>query len=228
MRRELFAEKLVKRPELIRVRLVGDLSGSMDQEKRHVLKQTFVLLMSSLREFNTYLNLTRQQTKSKLEVDTEAWVFGSDTQRIKELRGRGSARLANERATSMQILDKLDYDLGWTYDEKPLEAIEKTLTQPDRHAIQKQKTLEIIFEITDGGSSAPKKTRSVVDRLTGLGVVVRAFQIGQVDQSERQVFDEVWNQDRAAGLGEHVGSDVGRLLPAVTSALNRYLRGVRL
>jgi len=90
------------------------------------------------------------------------------------------------------------------------------------------KTLDIVFEITDGGADEPALSRAELDALLEAGVVVRAFQIGETSPDERRRFNEVWNDGRKEPLGRIVGKDVAALVPAVAAALKEQLRGVRL
>lgn len=226
MKRVVSKEVLIRKPELIRVRLVGDMSGSMDEAKKHVLQQSFVLLLSSLREFNTYLNLTRPQTKAKLEVDTEAWIFGDDAQKVKRLRGESG--MDDEQAEIVRIFEKLQNTLGSTYDNRALGAINNSLSPEDREKIAQEKIMEIVFEITDGGSSSPRDARAAVDTLVNSGVIARAFQIGAVSAEEKRIFNEVWNRGREDKLGEIVGEKIGNLLPIVAELLKQYLKNVKL
>lgn len=226
MKRTVSREVLVQRPELIRVRLVGDMSGSMDEKKKHILQQCFVLLLSSLREFNTYLNLTRSQTKSKLEVDTEAWIFGNEAQKVKKLRSETG--LADEQVEIVKIFEKLKNTIGLTYDNKALEEIQKAISPEDLEKISQKKILEIVLEITDGGSSSESESRRLADELENAGVVLRAFQIGKTSESEKNTFNAVWNDGKAENMGEIVGEEIGNLLPAVALALKKHLSGVQL
>jgi len=219
-------EVLIKKPELIRVRLVGDMSGSMDSAKRHVLQQVFVLILSSLEEFNTYLNLTRSQTKTKLEVDTEAWIFGSEAKKIKRLRSESGYN--DEQVETRKTLKKLQNTIGSTCDGKALEGILNSLTPEDREKIRKEKIMEIVFEVTDGGSSEEEKTINVLDRLIENGVIARGFQIGAVNEEEKETFNDVWNKNREEKMGEVVGEKIENLLPAITEMLKKYLGNVRL
>ena len=219
-------EVLIRKPELIRVRLVGDMSVSMDSAKRHTLQQCFVLLLSSLREFNTYLNLTRSQTKTKLEVDTEAWIFGDYAKKVKRLRSESD--YDDEQVERIKIFEKLQDAIGYTYDNKALEAIFNSLTSEDKEKIGQEKIMEMVFEITDGGSSAPDAARNAVDKLIENGVIIRAFQTGRVDASEKKIFNNVWNKNREEKLGEIVGEKIENLLPAITELLKKYLSNVRL
>lgn len=220
-------EVLVKMPDLIRIRLIGDLSGSMDSEKRHVLKQCFLLILASVREFNTYLNQTRSQSKSNLEVDTEAWAFGNAAEKIKPFRRETGSSL-NEQRDILNIFSKLDNDLGSTYDNWALEAIQRSITPEDKERIAKKKLMEIVFEITDGGSSNAPASHQALSKLLETGAIARAFQIGNVSPQETMVFNEVWNRNSDERLGEIVGPEIKNLIPAITAVLKEYLGDVQL
>lgn len=226
MKKTVSKELLIERPELIRLRLVGDMSGSMDEAKRHVLQQCFVLLLSSLREFETYLNLTRSQTKTKLEVDTEGWIFGDGAKKIKKLRSESGVE--DEQVEIVKIFEHLENTLGNTYDNTALEKILKEITPEERDKIAQEKTLEIVIEVTDGGSSDAAAASRAVDALDAISVIVRALQIGETSNEEKAVFNSVWNATREEKLGEIVGKDIQNLLPAVAELLKKYLGNVRL
>jgi hypothetical protein len=226
MKRIVSRERLLQMPERINVRLVGDMSGSMDAKKRHILQQCVVLILSSLREFNTRLNLIRSQTKSKLEADTEAWIFGNKAERIKKLRSESGP--GDEQAAIVRIFEKLNSTIGSTYDNEALEEIQKSFSTDDLRKILRKKTMEIVFEVTDGGSSDPDATKKAIKQLVDSEVIVRAFQIGEVSDDDRQTFKEVWNDGREEKLGEVIGAEIANLIPAITDALKKYLSGVRL
>ncbi len=241
MERMVDKENLVQKPELIRVRIVGDLSGSMfeipdswspynrgvssESPKLRILRQAIVLILSSLNEFNTYLNMNRQSTRSKLQVDTEVWVFGSTSQKIKDLRSQAGVR--GEQVQIVETLPYLRQNLGGTYDSAVFEEIEKSLTSADREKIKNGKIMEIVIEITDGAPSAPNATTKRINELGDIGVIVRGFQIGDVDVYGRDMFETTWNSGEKK-RGEVVGADIGALIPAITKALKEYLKNVRL
>lgn len=226
MKKRVISEQLVPQPELFRVRLVGDASGSMSYERRKVLKQVYVLLSSSLREFNTYLNLTRSQTKSKLRVDTQIWAFGSQVKLLKNFRE--GEDFDDEQADAIKAFDALNLDLGGTSDELAYQSINQDLTPEDREKIERKKVMEMLFFITDGGSNNPKDARKGLDEILDTGIIARGFQIGQVSTEEKRIFEEVWNGGREEKIGEVVGSDLGNLLPAVTELLKKYIGSVKL
>lgn len=227
MKKDVLKERLVQKPEMIRVRISGDLSGSMDQEKKHILEQCLVLLLSSLKEFQDSLDRTRSLTKSKLQVDTEAWVFGDEenARRIKKIKGEGAEE---EQVEIVKTFTNLEQTLGSTDDNRPLEEIYKSITPEEKEKISEQKILEIVFEITDGGSTSAEKTIKAVNDLLEVGVVARAFQIGKVEPKDEEIFNGIWNDGREEKLGEKVGENIANLLPAITDALKKYLSNVRL
>ncbi len=229
MKRMVEKESLVKRPELIRVRLVGDLSGSMDSSKLKVLKECFVLILSSLQEFNIYLNLEKARTGSKLRVDSEARVFASPWhEKVIKPFGEGK-HYGSERASIVKVFEGLQVkEDGSTFDHVPLEKIFASLGNEEMRRISQKKIMEIVIEVTDGGSSDASATRAAVDELLKVGVIVRALQIGMVGKGEKKLFDKVWNDDRDEALGEVVGEKIEKLLPAVTALLKKYLSTVRL
>lgn len=219
-------EELIQRPELIRVRLVGDGSGSMDNEKRRVLEQCYVLLTSSLDQFNRYLNLTRKKTKSKLRVETEGWVFGNRAEKIQG--GTGNLRGKDDRADAIKAFTKLGGDHGATYDHLAFEEIEKSLTDEDKEALKKEKLLDIVIEITDGGSSSEQATKESVERLGDAGLVVRAFQIGTPSHTDAKIFERIWMEDKKKPTGIFIGTKLEVLVPALAELLKSYLGRVQL
>lgn len=227
MKRMMPGEKTIEQPDLIRVRLLGDVSASMlSDNKMQTLRRCYVLLLSSLNEFNTYLELTRSVTGSTLKVDTEARSFGIQTRVIKPLESTG--RELDKRATAVRSFDALlkARGEGSTRDHLAFEAILSSLTPEDKKSIADKKVLELIIEITDGGSDSEHSTRRAIDELRDTGAVIRGFQIGRPDQDERRKFEYVWNQGRNQREGEFIGSDLGNMVPALANLLREYLGNV--
>lgn len=228
MKRQLTKETLVKKPELIRVRLIADMSTSMDTAKLRVLRQCVTLLLSSLREFQTQLNFSRSQTKSNLRVDTQVWRFGDDAREVKRFRSDLGEDDEADHAEMIRALGQLAQTSGSTHDEKALKRIATALSSDDIERIKAGKTMEIVLEITDGGSSAKVAAKNAVGALLNAHIIVRAFQIGKTSTDEQQIFNEVWNDRRSEPHGEIIGEEIANLAPALASALKKYLKGVRL
>ena len=222
MRRMGSETREVKKPERIRVRILADNSYSMEGEKIEVQDRAIALLLSSLDEFNTYLNRTRAQTGSNLRVETEVWAFGSSVKQVKQ------AEVTNERAAMMRTIGKITGSDGGTDDAAALDRIRKSLSPEDRIALESGAMMDIVFVVTDGGSGDAASARKNVDALVTTGAIPRAFQIGDVDEYEKASFREVWNDRRNAPFGVLVGTEIGNLVPAVAAALKEHLADVSL
>ncbi len=221
-KREEHVEVVTNTPELIRVRLLGDMSGSMRDdygEKLRTLRQVTALILSSIDEFNTYLNSTRSETKSKLRAETEVRIFGNAEKKIKSFDD-------DENVETVSVFSHLNDTIGSTYDNKALEAVIESITPDETELMQRGKILDIVFEITDGGSNAPESARAAIHSLGDKGAVVRAFQIGQTSQEEKKLFNIVWNKD-GEKYGEIV-ADISKLVPAITQALKKYLGSIEI
>lgn len=226
MRRMTTLEAMIQQPEVIRLRILADVSGSMnDDVKLPVLRQTVALLLSSLHEFQTHLNRSRSVTKTKMHVETEVWTFGHRAMLVKP---RSGAPGEGERAAMIRTVMGLDADEADTRDYLGLEKIRRSLAQSEKQSIADKKTLDIVFLITDGGSGDPQIARQELDQLLEQGVVVRGFQIGDVMSMEKESFTNVWNRGRQQPLGEIVGGKVATLVPAVARTLAAYMENVKL
>jgi hypothetical protein len=219
-------EAIVQKPEVIRIRLVVDKSGSMDDGiKQKVLAQTLVLILRSLQQFNEMLNLTRGSTGSKLKVETQVLGFSSRLSIIKKLESE-----VTEDDPTIEILNTLKMsgaENGYTYDNLALNHVINSQDELSKQRIKQGKVLDVLFEITDGGSSNEDSSKEAVNKLDEAGVYANAFQIGKVDESEKRAFNNVWNTE-GNKKGLVVGGNIEKLLPAITEALKKYLSGVRI
>ena len=142
-------EVVTQKPELIRVRVAGDMSGSMNAEKLRILQQAMTADLCSLDEFQTYLNSTRADTKSKLEVETEGWVFNNSAEKIKSFDDKENLKWC----LSLIIFESHKEAPRMTIPFFPISS--DSLSQEDEEKIKSGKIMDIVFEITDGGSSDP-------------------------------------------------------------------------
>ena len=126
------------------------------------------------------------------------------------------------------MFEKLNSDLGTTADFLALQSIFAGMDLEEKQKIQDNKVLDMVFEVTDGGSDDIAKAKTAVDNLLGVGMVARAFQIGAVTEAEKKKFKHVWNDGRGEPLGEEIGENIANLLPAVVKLLKHYLGSVRL
>jgi hypothetical protein len=227
MLKTITKENLVEKPELIRIHLLGDISGSMMGEKKNMLDQAATLILRSFQEFNEYLEITREETKSKLKADSEIILFNDEVRRIKQFDsndGVVSSRISTIKGLTNLISNGVS---NGTDGYAALETVLNSLSPDDIEKIKSEKTMDMIFFITDGGMEA-EDTRGLVDLLLDKGIICRAFQIGTCHEYETESFNAVWNTDREKKLGEIVGSDVANLIPLIKNSLQEYLTNVRL
>jgi len=88
--------------------------------------------------------------------------------------------------------------------------------------------MDIVIEVTDGGSSDIRNAQKAVDALLEAHVITRSLQIGEVSAKETNDFNAVWNDHRPEPLGIPIGKDIVNLLPAVVQLLKNFLQHVRL
>lgn len=228
MKRMTSKENEVKRPDLIRVRLLVDISQSMQSGgKTETLQKSAVLLLSSLDKFGAMLDFNRSNMKSKLQVDTQVIGYGVNARILKNFRSHSSELIDQGRI--IQIADRLSKpnDMS-TNDAAALRLVSNSLDGYELNQIKNDKTMEIVFEITDGGSDNTSATRRELDQLLDKKVIARAFQIGKVSSYDVEKFDTVWNDDRENPLGFVVGNDLAMLPELMTKALKEYLGNVEI
>jgi hypothetical protein len=226
------------RPELIRVRLLCDQSGSMfsdaeGDETRHTAKMnalvhSVVLVLESLSLFQAKLNATRARTGSKLHVDTEVIRFGSHARHLKPLRTvSGKEEDLADAIRAVTAIDGASRGDGNTLDHQAMELVLGELDEKQRAKMRARKTVDLVIEITDGGSGDRESARTNLDELLEAGAVVRAVQAGTVHPGETAAFNHVWNDGRPAPLGEAIGGNVEKLADVLERLLAEHLGTVR-
>lgn len=226
--------RIVDQPESIEITLLVDCSGSMDDSKVRAARRAAALLMYSIKDFNGELEARRRETRSKLKVDTEVIAFGSDYEETKSF-DRTNDRDTND-AEIIKTISTIDGNRGSTDNESPLDSILSKLTTEMKSRIKKKKLKKIVFEITDGtpddyrrvNNASSCKTAERLSQLAGEGVIVIGFQIGNVDDREREAFEWIWN-----GQGENpnkkgifIGSDISKLPDSLMSSLSDQLNDI--
>jgi len=220
-------ESVVEKPEVIRVRLVVDRSGSMyDDEKQEVLSQALVLVLRSLQQFNEILDLTRGTTGSKLKAETQVLGFSDRLSIIKELENEGY--LSDPTIDILNALRSSGAENGRTYDHLALDYVLQNQDELNQQRIAQGKVLDILFEITDGGSSDAGATRDSLKNVGEVGVHANAFQIGRVGRDETRAFNYAWNSEEQDKRGLVVGENIEAIVPVLAEALKRYLGGVKI
>jgi len=224
--KNIVKERSVNKPELIRVRLIVDKSGSMDEEvKQKVLQQVLVLVLRSIQQFNEMLDLTRSSTGSKLRAETQVLGFSDTLTELKKLE----SELDEDKEPTLEVLNVLQQsgaENGGTYDDLALDHVLNNQDDSNKQKIDNGKILDILFEITDGGSSRAEESKKAVSKMEEVGIHANAFQIGEVGAGEKETFNEVWNNS-GIKRGLVIGTDIEKLVPAVAEALKKYLHDVK-
>ena len=218
--------EVVDQPESIDITLLVDCSGSMGGGRKiEAAKEAAALLMWSIKDFNDELDMTRRETRSKLRANTELITFGSTFEEKKSFN-RNKGKLDND-ADIIKSISAINDEMGGTDDASPLAAISAKLTSEERSKIKSKKLKKIIMEITDGASNDVGATSEQVQELTKEGVLMIGFQIGEVSQDERNIFNSIWNAGDASNKkGIHIGKDVSDLPDKLISSLADSLNGI--
>ena len=213
-------QKKISFPEEVNVRIIGDVSASMYGEKMQILKQSIVLLVSSLNEFQKRIDWQKNEVSAiKTKIDTQVWEFESETREVKSFRSEDSV---DEDVKLANMLNTLNTK-GGTDDAHAIKTVSSAIHTNSEHVrkIREKKALEVVFMITDGGSNIPERAQKEVMSLNDTGVITRAFQIGPVSEDEKESFHIAWNKD-----GETRGVLVGEDIRQLPKALSEVLRTI--
>jgi hypothetical protein len=227
-------EQAINRPERIEVTLILDRSSSMfpwdpnsppmDSPKNKALEEVTLLVMKSLERFNSYLDSTRDETRTKLHADTEVILYGARAEIGKPFRGEGS--LGNDRVEQYKVMEQLANDMSANNEEAALQILTKDMNSEKPSLIEQKKLLKIAILITDGGTHPSEELLSQINRLTKDGVHIFALQIGKVSDQEKKLFEETWMKNRADPLGYVIGEDLSMLGPSIAKVLEDELSSV--
>ncbi len=161
--RKQLVRKFDQLPEKICVRAVADMSGSMDETKIDALQKALSILLLSIKDFNYFLKNDKQNT---LRVYSEAYVFGSSFQKIKEFpKTLQDTTSPKEDASIISAFGYLSNTLGSTDDAAVLSSIAKSIDQKDTKSLHEGRIRDIVFVITDGEPDDPDATRAKIDEL---------------------------------------------------------------
>ena len=180
----------------------------------------------------------RSQSKSKLHTDTEVLAFGNNVKVVSPFRYTNSGvdgvesdiNSGKKGIVNYKSLESVGVDMGYTYDNTALAEVEKRLASSEvREKIASGKIIKMVFEVTDGGSSDAVKAKERVDSLAKQGVLVYAFQIGEVGYGEENTFNSVWNAGSdGVKRGFVLGSDYGKLPEIMAQMLEEFLGEVKI
>ena len=216
----------IEQPESIEISLLIDTSSSMSaSSKLRAAKEATTLLMLSVKDFNTYLDQTRRETNSRLRANTQVITYSDDFKEVKPFEKK-SSYLDNE-ANIIKTVSKIIPN-GSTNDTAALSFVDQGLSSEQLLKIKQQKLKKIIFVITDGVSNNPDDTAKVISNLISEDVLTFGFQIGDVDDSEEEIFNSIWNKQQHTPSGIIIGNDLQQLPKRLTNTLANTLKGIRL
>jgi len=216
-----FIKKLHLMPNKIRVRLVLDGSGSMTQgeDKINIVRQISVLIMESLKEFETRMNLKFRMDK-KFFVDTQVIMFGSKGKTAIVKNFEADELKQDVKSARMKAVGKINSGYGGTYDAEAWEKVDASVDY--EKDIQEGRMREFCFEVTDGGSNTGSEqlVRNALDSLNRKKVVTKGIQVGaSVSESDKKIFQNIWGKD-----GERV-ENPGDLIAVMARMLEKEVLG---
>lgn len=204
MERYVPTEKIILLPRKIKLALVLDLSDSMGDEKRRAVQKVTYSILHSLLRFSEELKLNLNLSNFPIDVEFKIIGFGSSVIELPRFQGITDEITFVNRA----ILDIRRIGLGGTEDDKALKIARDFFEHEDVLNIKEGKTLAIALEITDGETSTPNSSRTVVEEINDSGIFCRAIQIpgsiySEIKKDEKELqrilveptdtFKEVWH-----------------------------------
>lgn len=202
--------------------LVCDLSGSMDENqpggKSYEQKMCAVLIMEALAEFEEKLKEERQEKSLDLHVLTEVRGFSEKDEELKEMSD------TIDYSTRIKIAKRLsNCSGGATRDFDSLAEIDKSVDEETRRKIENNDLKKIVLLITDGGSDDIRHAKKEKTALIKAGVITKAIQIGEVHDSDKEKFKEVWQKPVKDGYS---CENVSKLVPTVEKLLEDFLNDI--
>jgi len=161
-------------PGKFRIRLIGDLSVSMNGEKLKVQRQTAQLVLEALKEFSDLLDENRSALSVDLDIQSEVVTFGTGdlTKVVKPLSRELTEK---QRIEAFKALSKTggstnDFDaLQIVEDEIRTEAADNPQYLSD---LRRDKVREIVIVFSDGDSNNAGLVQTRLEVLRGMGVKV--------------------------------------------------------
>lgn len=161
------------------VSFVCDRSGSMEGENMKQQRIAVGLFLEMFSEFTDLIKEASLTTKNSLEVQTEVWGFGGESQ-VGIIKPMSEDLTLSDRVSAYKTLS--DCPGGSTLDYRPLEEINKNISEQEVENIQKGNHKKIIIVISDGDSSRPSDLKNAIYNLHQKGVHVVAIGLG--DEAE--------------------------------------------
>lgn len=207
------------KPNNFEFTLICDLSGSMDDEKpggkSFEQRLCSVLIMEAFDEFEEKLKAERLEKSLDLRVLTEIRGFGDEDEELKPMSD------FLDYKTRVAVASRLaKCNAGSTRDFDSLAKIDKGINEDIRRKIEKNDLKKIVLLITDGGSDDIRQAKKEKEALAKAGVITKAIQIGEVSQTDKEKFKEVWQKPKKDGYS---CKNVSELVPTVEKLLEEFL-----
>lgn len=107
-----------------------------------------------------------------------------------------------------------------------MKEINEKITINQQKEIKRGKQIKIIFEITDGASSFPGRTKKIVQELLSKNVFIFSFQIGKIIRANEQIFNYVWNEGYNESHGVVIGEKVEKLPQELLKAVGENITSI--
>lgn len=211
-------------PERIEISFVIDNSGSMNASKIEAARKALAVTLLSIDDFNKYLKSNAEQLNQKVEVLSETWFFGSKYYNVKEFNDKNVKE--KEKSDIIRSIVKLDATDGATDDAGCLREISNRITSIQERELKKGKQIKIIFEITDGASSFPGSAKEAVQELLSKNVEVYTFQIGKNSETNKKIFNFIWNEGYKQPHGVIIGEGVEELPKELLKAVRKNMQSI--
>jgi len=183
-------------PKRIRLVLIADLSGSMDNKKRQAVQDVAYSLNKSLINFarSGQLAVAGEGREFPISIDYQIIGFGSSTVELTE-RTTKEEQKREKKDTPQKDLDEellrailkiQRIDLGGTEDNLALEKMKNSLTPQVIEELERGDEILVAIEITDGETASAAVSQKLVKEFNAqTGIYCRAIQIPGSVYSEK-------------------------------------------
>ncbi len=255
---ERIVEKVITdvKPQMLRVSLLIDNSGSMAGEKLRNMQMAIMLLNASLRSFRILFKDKMQEILGAdyrpdfdLVCDTEIRLFGAGTSLIKSYKIQELSFLEDEKAERPDI-DSMGDDVqallafkhmsaneGNTLDNKAWARLVLAHENDTlRHMLRENRLTEVIFQVSDGAIADSEGTAiSYIKALRSIGVGVGGFAIGDSEHdttafnalSKRHGSDNVINANTPSQIVKEFGKLLSKVITdKIETPMKEYLENI--
>lgn len=160
-----------KRFGRIQITLVGDRSGSMEEEgKSQEQQKATVLFMEALKEFQERLLEEAVNLQKPLAIESEVYTFQASAEDARPIKSMSEELSERDRIQVVSVLSSCPGES--TTDFIPLETIAQGLSNEVQRDIQNGELKKIVVVFTDGGSDDHARVGRALEKLRANGVVV--------------------------------------------------------